>query len=207
MQLPWLWRKLRPAAAQAELAALAKPGFVEEAVPSMEAVYRFALRLTRGDEAEAEDVVQETFIRAYRAWERYTPGTSCRSWLFTICRNEFLRMRQRETRHTHVNEAEIDLESEALAAAAIYGQAAAADPERVFFESLVDAEITGAIDALPEEYRETIVLSDLQGLTTPEIAAVLGVPVGTVKSRVYRARRLLQQHLYKYALEMGYLGR
>lgn len=186
-------------------AAVSKPGFAEEALPHMEAVYRFALRLCRGREAEAEDLVQDTFVRAYRSWESYQPGTNCRSWLFTICRNQFLRQEERRGRRSEIPASEFDADVEALATTAVFNEVASADPERTFFDSFVDEEVMRAIDELPDPFREVVVLSDLEGLSYPELASVLDIPVGTVKSRLFRGRRILQQSLYEYALEMGYI--
>lgn len=186
---------------------LSKSGFEEEALPWLDAVYRFALRLSGGREAEAEDLTQETFLRAYRSWETFTPGTNARSWLFTICRNVFLRQRQVRARTPETTSSELDADLEALAANDIFHDAAFNDPEQNFFHAIVDEEVTQAIDALPTEFREAVVLSDVEGLSYNEIADVLGVPKGTVKSRIFRGRRLLQQQLRDYALEMGYIRR
>lgn len=182
-----------------------KPGFAEEALPHMDAVYRFALRLSQGREAEAEDLVQSTFLRAYRSWDTYTRGTNARSWLFTICRNQFLRGEERRGRRPEVPQSQIDADVESLAATAVFSEVDSADPERAFFDSFVDEEVLRAVDALPEQFREVVVLSDIEGLSYPELAEVLNVPRGTVKSRLFRGRRLLQQALYDYALEMGYI--
>jgi RNA polymerase sigma-70 factor (ECF subfamily) len=183
---------------------LAKRGFVEEALPHMEAVHRFALRLAAGDDDEAGDLVQETFLRAYRAWEGFQPGTNARAWLFTICRNVFLRSRERRGRAVEIP-VDADPEVEALAATAGVWEAMNADPERAFFDSFVDADVLREIDRLPEPYREAVVLVDLEGFSYDEAREMLSLPVGTVKSRLYRGRRLLQQALYAYALEMGYV--
>jgi len=184
-----------------------KPGFAEEALPHLDAVYRFALRLT-GSADEAEDLVQETFLRAFRAWDQYTQGTRAKSWLFTICRNVFLRRRERAKRHD-----EIVAESVARTGAAgaelvspVWSTVQALDPEGDFFESIVDDRIVDAIEELPEEYRTAVVLSDIEGLPYAEIAALMDVPVGTVKSRLFRGRRRLQEVLYDYAVEMGYIS-
>jgi len=185
--------------------AISKPGFVEEALPHMDAVYRFALRLVRGRESEAEDLVQSTFLRAYRSWESYTPGTKVLSWLFTICRNQFLRAEERRGRRPEVTESEVEANVESLAATAVFSEVSSADPEKAFFDSFVDEEVLRAVDALPDPYREAVVLSDLEGLSYPELVEILQVPTGTVKSRLFRGRRLLQQALYDYALEMGYV--
>lgn len=181
--------------------------FEAEAIPHLDAVYRFALRLT-GSPGEAEDLVQETFLRAFRAWEQYTPGTRAKSWLFTICRNAYLRQRERDVRRD-------ELVAEAARAlpgfdapgreAPVFAGRADYDPEGDFFRALVDDRILRAIDALPEEFREAVALSDLQGLSYQEIADVLEVPLGTVKSRLFRGRKLLQEKLYQYAVESGYM--
>ncbi len=180
-------------------------GFSEEALPHLDAVYRFALRLTRGREEAAEDLVQETFLQAYRTWHTYTRGTNARAWLFTICRNAFLRGEERRGRRPEVVASDLDADVEALAATAVFSEVESADPERAIFDSFVDEEVVRAVDNLPEPFREAVVLSDLEGLSYPELSEVLAIPVGTVKSRLFRGRRLLQQALYEYALEMGYV--
>lgn len=180
--------------------------FEQEALPHLDAVYRFALRLT-GSPAEAEDLVQDTFLRAYRSWDQYTLGTKAKSWLFTICRNAFLRRRERDARRG-------ELVAEAAASESVPGRSgetplfagrADYDPEGDFFRGLVDDEVLDAVDDLPDDFREAVVLSDLQGFSYQEIAAVLGVPLGTVKSRLFRGRKMLQRALYEYALENGFL--
>lgn len=184
---------------------IALPGFAEEALPWLDAVFRFGLRLTGGDQAAAEDLTQETFLRAYRHWSTYTPGTSCRSWLFTICRNAFLRGRERESRRGEVLESEMDHAVEALASARVLSELQSDDPEQTFFKSFLDAEVEAAVANLPPEFHDALVMSDIEGLSYNEIAQVLDIPVGTVKSRLYRGRRLLAQALREYATEMGYI--
>jgi RNA polymerase sigma-70 factor (ECF subfamily) len=193
------------AAQAADGVRLSRPGFAEEALPWMDAVYRFSLRLTAGDRHKAEDLTQETFLRAYRHWHTYTPGTSCRSWLFTICRNAFLRGEERRGRRREVLDSELDVDVEAISSVEAFAEIQTADPERAFFDSFVDEEVMAAVSRLPDEFREAVVLSDLEGLGYHEIAAVLDVPLGTVKSRLYRGRRLLAQALRDYAVDMGYL--
>lgn len=183
-----------------------KAGFVEEAIPHLDAVYRFALRLSRGHEDEAQDLVQDTFLRAHRGWEGFRLGTNCRAWLFTICRNSFLRSEERRGRRAEVLESETDADVESLAATAVFSEVREnVDPEAAFFDSFLDREVLNALDALPTPFREAVVLSDLEGLSYVEIAEVLELPTGTVKSRLFRGRRLLQQALYQYALENGYI--
>ncbi len=183
----------------------ARPGFEEEALPHLDAVYRFALRLSGAPDA-AEDLVQETFLRAFRSWDQYTQGTAAKSWLFTICRNVFLRRRERHQRHD-----EIVAENVGRGGPGpnpinpVWASVAGIDPEGVFFDSIVDERILEAISALPEEYRTAVILSDMEGLPYAEIAELMDVPVGTVKSRLFRGRRQLQRVLYEYAVEQGYI--
>jgi RNA polymerase sigma-70 factor, ECF subfamily len=188
-------------------ASLNKPGFADEALPWLDAVYRFSLRLTGGNRAEADDVVQETFLRAYRHWHTYQRGTSPRAWLFTIARNVFLRGRERKARAGETLESELEYDSAAVSAHDVLRDVTEHDPERRFFASFIDEEVTRAVERLPPDFREVVVLSDIEGLNYAEIADVVGVPLGTVKSRLYRGRRLLQRALYDYAIEMGYLRR
>lgn len=184
--------------------------FDEEALPHLDAVYRFALRLSGSPDA-AEDLVQETFLRAYRSWDQYTPGTRCKSWLFTICRNVFLRQRERGQRHEEILQEEMGKgPGEGSAAPSVVNpvwlSTMGSDPEGSFFDSIVDEEVLRAIGDLPEEYRTAVVLSDLEGLPYNEIAEAMGVPVGTVKSRLFRGRRRLQEALRDFAVEMGYIS-
>lgn len=180
--------------------------FREEALPQLDAVYGFALRLT-GSEAAADDLVQDTYYRAWRSWEQYTPGTKCKSWLFTICRNAFLRKRERSQRHDEILTEKVPDDPKSLSREnPVFAASRDEDPEGDFFASIVDEEILAAIDDLPEEYRSAVVLSDLEGLAYKEIADLMDVPVGTVKSRLFRGRRMLQEELYEYAVSMGYIS-
>jgi len=181
----------------------AKPGFEEEALPHLDAVYRFALRLS-GSVDEAEDLVQETFLRAYNAWGQYQRGTRAKSWLFTICRNVFLRRRERAQRHDEILSENVDRDGPgAEASNPLWASTAGIDPEGDFFASIVDERIIEALEDLPEEYRTAVVLSDIEGLPYAEIAEMVGVPVGTVKSRLFRGRRRLQEVLFDHAVEAG----
>jgi RNA polymerase sigma-70 factor (ECF subfamily) len=179
--------------------------FNEEALPHMDAVYRFALRLS-GSRDIAEDLVQETFLRAFRSWDKYTPGTQCKSWLFTICRNVFLRQRERSQRHDEIVSENVDRSSGPFDVVnPVWVKAVKADPEGDFFDAIVDEVVLQHIQDLPEDYRMAVILSDLEGLSYQEIADMTEVPVGTVKSRLFRGRRVLQGALYDYAVSMGYI--
>ncbi|GIW52675.1 MAG: RNA polymerase sigma factor RpoE [Gemmatimonadales bacterium] len=172
--------------------------FEAEALPHLDAVYRFARSLTR-DAQRAEDLAQEAMLKAYRSWHQYRPGTNARAWLLTIVRNTFINQYRRQ-QHEGTS---VDLgEMESYTA---FPEVQERDPEGKFFDRIVDEEVLRAIEELPEEFREVVVLSDLEDLSYAEIAELLGVPVGTVKSRLFRARQALQRKLYEYAVEMGYI--
>jgi RNA polymerase sigma-70 factor, ECF subfamily len=180
----------------AEAEALAKPGFAEEALPWMDAVHRFALRLTRNPTA-AEDLVQETYMRAYRSWDQFDRGSNCRSWLFTICRHTHLHQQERASTRYEVMETDLEdqpTESGSVSRSFMDKTRAVGSPDD-FFNLLVDDALLAAIDALPDDFREVLVLSDLGDLTYPEIAEVMGIPIGTVKSRLFRARHQVRAAL------------
>jgi RNA polymerase sigma-70 factor (ECF subfamily) len=172
--------------------------FDAEALPHLDALYRVALRLT-GDPSQAEDLVQDTMLKAYRSWRQYRPGTNAKGWLLTILRNTFIN----DYRRRKLEPVAMDLE--AVEPHALYRAVEQSDPEGAFFSKIVDAKVLEAIDALAPEFREVLVLSDIEGMRYAEIAETLQVPVGTVKSRLFRARRQLQAALYAHAVEMGYI--
>lgn len=171
--------------------------FAAEALPHREALYAAALRYTRSP-SDAEDLVQETYARALGAWRRYTPGSSCRAWLMRILKNSFInhvRRRRRYQRFAH--------ESGDDAVRALYGDSEeqVADPERRLCAGELGDEVQGALTSLRAEYRDVVERADLRGQGYRDIAAGLGVPIGTVMSRLYRARRQLEAELSDYAAE------
>ena len=173
--------------------------FEHEALPHLDALFGLALRLTGGDEARSEDLVQDAILKAYRSWDRFETGTNCRAWLMTILRNTFINeFRRVKSRPTSVEFEEI---AERPPADTLFE----ADPEGQIFERIIDDEVIAAIEELPDDFRIPIVLSDIEGLAYQEIADLLEIPVGTVKSRLFRARKRLQERLYEYAVEMGFL--
>jgi RNA polymerase sigma-70 factor (ECF subfamily) len=171
--------------------------FETEALVHLDALYSFGLKLARSRD-EAEDLVSDTLLRAFERWEQYHLGTNIRAWLFTILYHVFVSRRRRiDAREVQPSE-----EHEGWSLFEAVGEL---DPEGRFFDSFLDDEITRAIDALPDEYRAAVVLSDIHDLRYAEIARILAVPEGTVKSRLFRGRRILQKKLVGYAVEMGYL--
>lgn len=171
--------------------------FEQEALVHLDALYSFALKLARARE-DAEDLVSDTMLRAFDRWEQYQLGTNIRAWLFTILYHTFVSRKRR----IDAREVQLPEDPDTWAAFDVIGDA---DPEGTFYDSFVDEEVTRAIDALPEDYRTAVVLSDVQGLRYAEIAEVVGIPEGTVKSRLFRGRRILQKKLLDYAVEMGYV--
>lgn len=176
-----------------------KAQFGREALPHLDVLYGLALRLTGGDEARSQDLVQEAILKAYRAWDDFELGTNCRAWLMTILRNTFINEFRRQKRRP----SPVDYDD--VADRSVFGSLQDVDPEGRYFDEIIDAEVVEAIDDLPEEFRLVLVLSDLEGLAYQEIAEIVGIPVGTVKSRLFRARRRLQERLTSYAREMGYI--
>lgn len=172
--------------------------FAAEALPNLEDVARFAYSLTR-DQSDADDLVQETYLRAYRAWSSYEPGTDCRRWLFTICRNVYLRARERERRVVATEDPEL----ESLAAAAIADAADRSGYGDLFSNVDLGPAIARAVADLPTAFREAVELVDVQDMTYERAAEILGVPIGTVRSRLFRGRRLLQESLINYARDAG----
>ena len=173
--------------------------FEEEALQHLDALFGRGLRLTGGDEARSQDLVQDTVLKAWRAWDSYESGTNCKAWLMTILRNTFLNeFRQKKSRPDPVDYDDVEERP-------VWSQLRQEDPAGEFFDSIIDDEIVDAIEDLPETYRVTLVLSDVEGMSYREIADQLGIPEGTVKSRLYRARRRLQRELYDYAKSMGYV--
>lgn len=179
--------------------------FERTALPHVHALNGIALRLTRRPD-EAEDLVQETLLRAYRFFDRYEPGTNIKAWLFKIMRNLFInryRRRQREAETVDYGGAEASLET--LLQRQAPKEPAAGTPEGVLLSGAVDEEIERALAGLPDEYRVVLILSAMEDLSYKEIAGALDIPIGTVMSRLHRARRQMQSKLMDYAARRGLL--
>jgi RNA polymerase sigma-70 factor (ECF subfamily) len=161
--------------------------FAEECLAQADALYRTAVRLTRNP-AAAEDLVQDTFLKAFRAADRFERGTNLRAWLFTILMNSF-RNRQRDSVRDVV-----DVDSEAVERAEVRPEHGAT-PEQLLLRDTLDADLQQALDALPDAFRQAVWLRDVEEFSYGDIASMLGVPVGTVMSRISRGRRLLFERL------------
>ena len=177
--------------------AMRRREFEREALLHLDALFSFALKLSRSRD-DAEDLVSDTMLRALERWEQYRLGTNIRAWLFTILYHLFVSRKRR----IDAREVLAPDDSDGSAAFEPVGET---DPERRFYDSFIDEEIVAAVRALPEEYKSAVMLSDVHGLRYAEIATALGVPEGTVKSRLFRGRRILQKKLRAYAAEMGYI--
>jgi RNA polymerase sigma-70 factor (ECF subfamily) len=173
--------------------------FAAIALPHLSTIARVATALT-GDAADTEDLVQETFLRAYRHWHTFQPGSDCKSWLATICRHTFAELRRRENRAVVVD----DQELESLAAARLHNTARAKGVDDMFARLDLGPAIAKAIRALEPHYRDVVLLVDVDGFSYEEVATSLDIPVGTVRSRLYRARRHLQESLLNYAIDAGF---
>lgn len=180
--------------------------FERDVLACLPDVARFARSLA-GDAADADDLVQDTMLLAYRGYHTYRPGESVRRWLFTICRNRFVRLRARDERFQDAPAAGvaelIDPEAESLAAAVGHAAAGRDGVDDVLDRIDVAPAIAAALDALPDPFRVAVVLVDVEGYSYADAAAVEGVPVGTIRSRLFRARRLLQEQLFAHARDAG----
>ncbi len=178
--------------------------FEATAVPLLAAVYAAARRLARGRAEEAADLTQETYLRAYRTFEGFTPGTNCKAWLLTILYSVFVNRYHRAQREPEALEPEaIERRFEQLARSGGHEQ----DVETDLIRYLDGAgpEVRSALDRLPEAFRAALWLVDVEELTYEEAAQALGCPVGTVRSRLFRGRKLLFLELADYARRSGYL--
>lgn len=161
--------------------------FAAEALSHIDSLYGTAVRLTR-NAADAEDLVQDTYLKAFRAESQFAPGTNLKAWLFTILHNTFRNMRRHDGRNP------VDADSEVVEQAA--GDAARdLSPEQLLTRASLDADLQAALDALPDTFRQAVWLRDVEELTYAEIAGVLDVPIGTVMSRISRGRRSLFERL------------
>jgi RNA polymerase sigma-70 factor, ECF subfamily len=177
--------------------------FEQAALPHLDALYTSALRLARNRD-DAEDLLQETVLRAYRSFHQFSPGTNCRAWMLTILYNRFRSGYRRGLREQVANSRdEFEQEIETLSLAQDDGHD---NPEQIAAGHNAAQLIRRALASLPEEFRETLLLVDLQELNYQEVADVLDVPLGTVKSRVSRGRALLRTALEKMAIGTGKTG-
>jgi len=161
--------------------------FARAALSHIDSLYGTALRLTRRA-ADAEDLVQDTYLKAFRSADQFEPGTNLKAWLFTILHNTFRNDRRHDIRNP------VDVDSEAVDRAASDSQGSPS-PEQLLTRATLDADLQAALDALPDAFRQAVWLRDVEELTYAEMAQVLDVPIGTVMSRISRGRRSLYREL------------
>lgn len=173
--------------------------FADDAMPLMDSLYSSALRMTR-NAADAEDLVQETYLKAYRAYERFEAGTNLKAWMYRILTNTYInayRKKQRRPDETDIDDVEDMFLYRRLGGAQTATLARSAEDE--LMDLFGEHEVKVAIEDLPEHYRLPILLADVEGFAYKEIAEILDVPIGTIMSRLHRGRKQLQKRLYSFA--------
>ncbi|HAF11398.1 MAG TPA: RNA polymerase subunit sigma-24 [Chloroflexi bacterium] len=181
---------------------MAADPFESEALSFLDALYRTGLRMTRS-EAEAEDLVQETYIRAFRFREQFRPGTNLKAWLFRILTNTFINQYRRKAARPETTVLD-DVEESILYRHMrdVSPGSSSPDPEAELIDKTISSEVKDALEALPEKFRTTVLL-DVEGFSYKEIAEMLDIPIGTVMSRLHRGRKFLQKRLYDLARDRG----
>jgi RNA polymerase sigma-70 factor (ECF subfamily) len=173
--------------------------FQKEAIPHMDVLYNFALRTT-GNEDDARDLLQETYLKAYRFWDKYEKGTNIRAWLFRIMKNSYINRYRRDVKEPDkVDFADVENFYNSIRAEF----ADSNDLQEKLFKNVLGDEVAKALASLPEDFRTVVILCDIEGMTYEEIAEFIDVPIGTVRSRLHRGRKLLQAKLLDYAKEHG----
>src|SRR3954467_7715070 len=177
--------------------------FAELAMEHMPSLYSAALRMTRNP-ADAEDLVQETYLKAYRAFGSFQAGTNLKAWLYRILTNTFInsyRSRKRRPEQTELDDVEDLYLYRRLGG--LEAAAAGRSAEEEVLDHFTESEVKEAIESLPEQFRMAVLLADVEGFSYKEIAQILDVPIGTVMSRLHRGRKGLQKKLWEYAVERG----
>lgn len=177
--------------------------FEEEALPHFDAVFNMALSLTR-NRRDAEDLVQETFLKAFRFFDSYRPGTHIKAWLFRILRNAFInRYRAAKVRPEELDFSAIESSYESLVEDRMRTGRDTRPPDALVIDESFHAEVQQAVLALPEEYRSVVLMALLEEMSYKEIAAAMSIPIGTVMSRLHRGRRELQARLLDHVRRRG----
>jgi RNA polymerase sigma-70 factor (ECF subfamily) len=175
--------------------------FEQQTLPHMEILYNYALRMT-GNTEDAKDLLQETFLKAYRFWDKFEQGTNLRAWLFRIMKNTYINVYRKEAKEPD----KVDYNDIENYYDLIRDQNSDDnDLQTKIFGQLLDDDVSTALESLPEEFRTVVILCDIEGLSYEEIAEFSQIPVGTVRSRLHRGRKLLYAKLYDYAKGRGFI--
>lgn len=173
--------------------------FEKEALPHMDSIYNYALRMT-GDEDDADDLVQDTYLKAFRFFDKFEKGTNCKAWLFRILKNSYINdYRKLKKEPNKVDYEDVQNFYENIKS----NEVDTVHYEQDVFSNLLDDDVSKAISDLPEDFRNVIILSDIEGFTYEEIADFVDIPLGTVRSRLHRARKMMYTQLFDYAKNKG----
>jgi RNA polymerase sigma-70 factor (ECF subfamily) len=176
--------------------------FIKEALPHENALFNYALKIS-GNADDAQDLVQETYYKAYRHFNKFQIGTNSKAWMFMILKNSFINDYRKSKREPY----QLDYEQiQNFYENVKSDRAQENNLDKEFYNDLLDDELTSAIDQLPTKMREVFLLCDLDGNSYEETAELVGCPVGTVRSRLHRARHMLQEVLFNYAKDKGFLN-
>ena len=175
--------------------------FEAEAFPHKDILYNFALRTT-GNADDAKDLLQETFMKAFRFWDKYEKGTNIRAWLFRIMKNSYINRYRKVTREPGM----VDYDDVENFYDSIRDDSTDSnDLQKRMYSNMLSDEVTSALQSLPEDFRTVLILCDIEQLTYEEISDFLNCPIGTVRSRLHRGRKMLEEKLRDYALELGFI--
>jgi RNA polymerase sigma-70 factor (ECF subfamily) len=180
--------------------------FADQAMEFMPSLYTAALRMTRNP-ADAEDLVQETYLKAYRAFHTFQQGTNLKAWLYRILTNTFINAYRSKKRKPEQSDIE-DIEDLYLyrRLGGLEAAAAGRSAEEEVLDHITDTDVKAALESLPDNFRMAVLLADVEGFSYKEIAEILDIPIGTVMSRLHRGRRALQKALFEFGMERGLVG-
>jgi RNA polymerase sigma-70 factor (ECF subfamily) len=171
---------------------VSKAYFEQTALIHLDFLYNLALKITRNED-DAQDLVQETFMRAYRFFDKYEPGTNCKAWLYRILKNTFINHYRKQ--HRRPSEVDFDAIEETQETQVKQTGLKQGDPEETLLNSMLKKDVRQAFAQLPQDYREALFLSLVEGFSYREIAEIMKCPIGTVMSRIHRGRKLMQREL------------